>query len=70
MKKVIKASNGSKNKVYWAEVRMKVAVNTNSDDVDEIADNVYDIIADALANSGIKDYEWIDVSDVAPDRHN
>ena len=70
MKKFIKASNDSKSKRYWAEVRMKVAIDTNSKDIDDIADEVYDAVADGLADSAIADYEWIDVSYVSPDRRN
>ena len=77
MKKVIKASKDSGSKKYWAEVRMKVAIDTNSKDVDDIADEVQDLISDGLRmflfnrknlfGSRITDYEWIDVSDVSPD---
>lgn len=70
MKKVVKASNNSRNKVYWAEVRMKVSIDTESTDIDEISDEVYDAVADGLVESNIKDYEWIDVVSVSPDRRN
>ena len=67
MKKIIKASKDSGSKKYWAEVRMKVAIDTNSKDVDDIADEVYDKVADGLILGGIYDYEWIDVNYVSPD---
>jgi hypothetical protein len=67
MKKVIKASKDSGSKKYWAEVRMKVAITTNSKDVDDIADEVYDEVVSGLGECGIKDYEWVDVASVSPD---
>ena len=70
MKKVVKASKNSINKVYWAEVRMKVAISTNNTDTDEIEDEVLDAVIDALDGSAIGDYEWIDVSDVSIDLRN
>ena len=69
MKKFIKASNSSRYRTYWADVRMKVAIKTNSTDTSDISDEIYDAVADGLADSAIADYEWIDVSDVSLD-HN
>lgn len=70
MKKFIKASSNSDRKTYWAEVRMKVAIDTNSTDIDDISEEVYDAVADGLVDSAIADYEWIDVGYVAPDRNS
>ena len=67
MKKIIKASKDSSSKKYWAEVRMKVAIDTASTDIDDIADKVYDAVADGLIGSDIEDYAWIDVTSVSPD---
>jgi hypothetical protein len=46
---------------------MKVAITTNSKDVDDIADEVYDEVVSGLGECGIKDYEWVDVTSVSPD---
>ena len=80
MKKVVKASKNSESKKYWAEVSMKVAIDTKETDEGIIADEVYDLIADALRmflsnrknlfGSKIEDFEWVDVLDISPDHHN
>lgn len=67
MKKIIKASKDSGSKKYWAEVRMKVAIDTTSTDIDDIADEIYDEVVYGLDECGIKDYEWVDVTSVSPD---
>ena len=69
MKKVIKASKNDNKTIYWAEMHLRVAIGSNSEDEDEIAEEVFSAVEDALVlgNDDIKSYEFISIDEIYPD---